>query len=307
MSVWTNAAGHILWKDHGTGSAGTVIDAAAVLWRCTAGEAIRTLVQNAGVEAATPRPCNKPAPPGGSASITQNPAVPTPDRERLSFFIAEARRCALEGHPSAVRFALGRGLDLHLIADRYHVGFLPEVRFPQWRGRTLSNTWVLPIADHKGQHVAAKLHLESRSPRQPKCLWAPFGTEPKKRPRHGFATLSPDPDTDSMKERMAIREYDAGLSGAEAERRTRSEAELLYLCPGELKALAVLSAGLCATSITAGEAHRWTPGHVALLNGRRVAILYDDDEQGRRFRHQTTEALRHVASELKAITFGRAS
>ena len=47
-SVWTDDAGRIFWKDHGTGAGGSLIDAAATLWGCTTAEAIRRLAGTAG-------------------------------------------------------------------------------------------------------------------------------------------------------------------------------------------------------------------------------------------------------------------
>lgn len=51
----------------------------------------------------------------------------------------------------------------------------------------------------------------------------------------------------------------------------------MFLCPGELKALAMISGGLSATSFTHGEN---TPPEVEELRcfrGRRVAVFYDED------------------------------
>jgi hypothetical protein len=103
---------------------------------------------------------------------------------------------------------------------------------------------------------------------------------PADKPRHGFATLWPPPET-----------FDV--------------AEKLYLLPGELKALAVLGAGRAATSITAGESTRWTPGLLARLAGRRVVIVYDDDPSGIRFLATTTAALKGWAASVSKATFGR--
>ena len=76
------------------------------------------------------------------------------------------------------------------------------------------------------------------------------------------------------------------------------------MCPGELKALAIISTGRAATSITGGENHRWTPGQVARLRGRNIVVVFDDDAAGHSFRDKTIQALRNVALEIRAITFG---
>jgi acetyl esterase/lipase len=170
---------------------------------------------------------------------------------------------------------------------------------------------VIPIAG-----CAVKLHFEHPPTGHPKLLWAPFGTVPdpgQTKPRHGLATLWPWPQPPyEREERAAIAEYDAAdwfPSRAEAEafadRDTPDDGKWLHLCPGELKALAVLSAGLPATAITGGEAHRWTPALLAPFRGRRVCLVYDEDDAGRRFRDATVCALRGVAASVRAITFGR--
>ncbi len=51
----------------------------------------------------------------------------------------------------------------------------------------------------------------------------------------------------------------------------------IFICPGELKALAALSAGLMACAPTAGE--NWTPTQEWLekFSGQKVCVFYDDD------------------------------
>ena len=73
----------------------------------------------------------------------------------------------------------------------------------------------------------------------------------------------------------------------------------VFLCPGELKALAVATAGRAALGITSGEGTKQTPADLPaeglrLLRGRDVAIIPDDDDTGRAWgehvRAQLTEA-----------------
>lgn len=73
----------------------------------------------------------------------------------------------------------------------------------------------------------------------------------------------------------------------------------VFLCPGELKALAVATAGRAALGITSGEGTKQTPADLPaeglrLLRGRDVAIVPDDDDTGRAWgahvRAQLTEA-----------------
>lgn len=127
LSVWMDDAGAIRWRDHGTGDGGSVIDAAAMLWRCTDAEAIRRLLEAAGHSPGqnghngqNSRPDCRSVHSGRSVTPSHGPksAPPKPDRERLRAFLAEARRHALEGHPDAVRYAKRRGLELAAVAER---------------------------------------------------------------------------------------------------------------------------------------------------------------------------------------------
>lgn len=60
----------------------------------------------------------------------------------------------------------------------------------------------------------------------------------------------------------------------------------VWLCPGELKAMAVATVGRAALGITSGEGNAKNPAHLPedalrLLRGRDVAIIPDDDDTGR--------------------------
>lgn len=65
--------------------------------------------------------------------------------------------------------------------------------------------------------------------------------------------------------------------------------QFVYLCPGELKALALRSVGLVATSITGGESWIPPPRILAELHGLKVCVLADDDNP-RKIVHPTTGA-----------------
>lgn len=73
----------------------------------------------------------------------------------------------------------------------------------------------------------------------------------------------------------------------------------VWLCPGELKALAVIGCGLAAAGITSGEGNEKTPADLPgvafeILRGREIAIAPDDDGPGRTWaehvRRQLTDA-----------------
>lgn len=92
--------------------------------------------------------------------------------------------------------------------------------------------------------------------------------------------------------------------------------EYIFLCPGELKGLALESEGFRAVTMTGGES--WTPtaDEMEWFRGRRVCLPYDDDvtieregrliNAGRKWGMKMTQILRHVrAKEIIAIPGGQ--
>ena len=109
--------------------------------------------------------------------------------------------------------------------------------------------WTLPIADRSGRTVAVK-HHRVRAGAEPKSLWLPRGTDRK-------------------------QTFPVCLEGDGP----------VWLCPGELKAAAIVGVGLPAVGITSGEGSQSKPESlpdalVAMLAGREVAIVADDDATG---------------------------
>ncbi|HLX64065.1 MAG TPA: hypothetical protein VKX17_22525 [Planctomycetota bacterium] len=302
LSVHQGAAG---WRFHchSCGAAGSVIDALALAESISIAEAITRL---AGPCTAPRRAAPKPAAPPAPVE----PLPPVPNQDTLRRVHERAMRTLYESPELQGRWLAKRGITIDT-ARAFGLGFMPFVKFTGWK-HAAKDAWIIPITSAAGDVLALKLHKENAT-HGPKALWAPLGTEPKDRPRHGFATLWPPPESfwpaDEFDERAAILEIDGGLARVEAERRARLEVgratPWLYIAPGELKALAVVSAGLHCTSVTAGESFRWTPGTLARLAGRRACIIYDDDPAGHRFKNNTLAALRNTAAELKAVTFGR--
>jgi len=304
MSVHHSEAGW-RFKCHSCGAAGSIVDAVALAENCTPADACKRLAGTGH----TPR---RPGPPRRHTfTAPREPLPPVPDESRLQALLHRATETLFSNTELQRRWLGKRGIPL-AVAQAHGLGFMPWARFTGWK-HAVRDTWVIPISDAAGKVLALKLHRENPPPKAPKCLWAPFGTEPKDGPRHGWATLWPPPETywpdDLFQERAGILEFDAKLPRAEAEAAARLDVghalPWLYLCPGELKALAVIGAGCQATSITAGESHRWTPGFLSRLAGRRLCVVFDDDPAGHRFRDTTIAALRCTASELKAVTFGR--
>jgi hypothetical protein len=293
------------FRCHRCGAAGTLVDAVALLERCTPADAIKRLCGTSYTPKAKPH--FAPAPPAEAVP-------PIPDRERLRRFLACAQT-ELAASEVALGFVAKRGLTLDA-CNALGLGFVAEARFKEWPGCPLRNAWVIPVSYPSGKEypafaaeaVAIKLHLEAPPPKSPKSLWAPFGTDRDAltgKTRNGLATLWPCPESGEFAERCAILEAEARLSAEDATALAGAACGFLYLTEGELKAAACIAAGKDAVSVTAGASFRWTPGLLARLTGRRVCVLFDDDNAGRRFRDTALTALANAALELKAVTFGR--
>ncbi len=124
----------------------------------------------------------------------------------------------------------------------------------------------IPISDPEGDIVAIKIHKHQAEPGRLKCYWSPIGTAPIEKPKHGVATLFPRPEI-----------WNKLLK--------------LYICPGELKALRLVSMGHQAVSPTSGESFRWPEDEVDRLQGFRTTVIYDNDEAGIKFRDKTMAAM----------------
>jgi hypothetical protein len=170
-------------------------------------------------------------------------------------------------------------------------------------------------------------------------FWQSLGTEPPPElteARHGMATLWPPPEwlgkpdlpamvidwpsrwQDEFERRRSEIPDDCGdnyrddMADFQARMARKSSMPLgrgnptlwLWLCPGELKTLAVLGCGLPSCSPTFGE-NRWPRHEARRLEGRNVVLVYDDDAPGRRWKADTLATLAGIAAKSKAITLGR--
>ncbi len=106
--------------------------------------------------------------------------------------------------------------------------------------------WTFPVSD--GGSVVAVKHHRVDPGTQLQCFWSPTGTDSKR----SFPVYL---DADGP----------------------------VWLCPGELKALAVIAAGRSAVGITGGEHADLPDGIVELLAGRVVVVAPDDDDAGHRW------------------------
>ena len=127
--------------------------------------------------------------------------------------------------------------------------------------------WVFPIRDADGSVTKCKLHTADSS--AVKCKWMPRGaTACNLFPKY----LAPDGP--------------------------------VWLCPGELKALAVTAVGRAAVGITSGEGQKLPLEAFDLLLGREVAIVPDDDAMGAKWGPQVLGELHDAEIKARIVDLG---
>jgi len=143
-----------------------------------------------------------------------------------------------------------------------------------------SSYWLIPIF-HPGKDDICAVKMHAIFPDQaPKSRWLAIGTVPAERPKHGIATLYPRPEWWNPLVR-------------------------LFIMPGELKALRMISMGHQAVSPTSGESFSWPEQEIKRLRGFRCTVVYDDDPAGIEFKDRTTQKLRNGGIPCQGITAGR--
>lgn len=322
------------WKCFAGCGGGTVIDALAKRDSIPTEEACIRLGGNPN---AIPRRYRRIAHCELKSGVEQPPPIPRALRLDSAMNAIREQVAAL---PKDMLVALRQRGILSTICERFNVSFFLSIKFGEKNDYFAS--WLIPVPDETGNFKAIKIHREVPRSDESKSAWLPVGMFADGQPQHRFNTLWPSPeiyDADSLPDfiidwpldlqdrfealREEWRSYYIGIlndcdfvADEQAERIVREEqkrtnprkdAGWLILNPGELKALACVSAGLHSTAITAGESHKWTRSLVERLSGRRVAILYDDDTAGVDFRDRTISVLQRRCIELKAITFGKGS
>lgn len=275
----------------GCGKSGTLVDAIAYSRKIDPVQVIKDLFTSGKItEYVRKSRCSPVAP----THKKRASVVPVPDEGRLHEFLDKAIR-ERDEHWSYIE-QFGRGIT-HEIASKYCVGFRKYVRFQGWR--PIENVWCIPV-QHEGKTVAVKLHLQKARDGW-KSGWAPFGTEKSnendKKPRCAYLTFWPSPEW-----------FDLNID------------EPIFICPGELKALACLSLKLPvrfgATAHTQGEGVRLVEEEAKRFEGKRVVVVWDDDPgktmpdgrviyPGRDFRDHIVEALIPYARLLQTVSFGR--
>jgi replicative DNA helicase len=78
----------------------------------------------------------------------------------------------------------------------------------------------------------------------------------------------------------------------------------VWLCPGELKALAVVAAGRSAVGVTGGEGVELPDELPDMLAGRPVAVVADDDAAGRKWERAALDTLRPAGLDVRPVDLG---
>jgi DNA primase len=192
------------------------------------------------------------------------PAMPELNKEQHRRLLVYAEKCLVPvlDHSAEVEpFRAKRGLSWDVLA-RFGVGFDVQGKH-----------WTFPVVDVGGHVRGLKAHREVVADKQPKLFWMRFSPPPS---RCGWTEFFPLVESFPLDQKA-------------------------YLAEGELKALAVLSSGFCATSPTTGAGLKWSPELAKRFRNRTVTILYDDDDAGRVFKNNAVKALRACA-KVKTLT-----
>ncbi len=266
LSLWQDSDGSWLWKCHSGCGTGTIIDA--------------TMLKH-GTKSCFDAIKHLESSLGVTIAKDEEYQEPLIDLKKAEAFIAEAHKKLCEDFELQEKYMVSRrGINTLDIIKKYRIGFLTDARLFNGRARIFG--WVLPITDAGGNLRAVKLHTERPPwPNGPKCLWAPFGTYPKGEPKHGTFTLWPPPES-------------------------YKEGEALYLCPGELKAVVMLSSGFNATAPTSGENKfpQRLVDRISKCKPGKVCVVFDDDTAGIKWRDSVISSLNAAGVPTTSFSLG---
>lgn len=267
LSVWQGTDGVWLWKCHAGCGSGTIIDAAMRAYDVkSAADALRAVEQRLGLK----------------IGRDEDYIEPRIDVDRAEHFIKLTHERLLSDFEVQEKYLAGkRGITDLTVVEKYRLGWAERASFRGWHSWRFTG-WVIPITDSQGDLRAVRLHSEGRRSRDmPKCLWAPFGTYPSNKPKHGTITLWPPPEE---------------WRGADR----------LFLNPGELKALAMIAAGYASTSVTSGEGKKFPSRFASRLSVCRpvkVFVVYDDDETGIQWRDAAIKGLESIGLSCASFNY----
>ena len=263
MSIFVGHGGEWLWKCHAGCGSGSILNARMLRRNVDARTARAQISEDLGIR-------------------LRKPSEPDLDMNRANTMIEKAieyrERMISEGNRVFARYLTNRAISPDVLR-KYKVGFLTDIRFRNWSS-WVGTGWVMPITDMRGNLVGVKVHYEKREvDGMAKCVWAPFGRKipGQDKVANGKATLWPP-----------VEDF--------------REKKILYLCPGELKALAVISSGRNATSVTTGESGNIPSADVDRISGYGTVIIpADSDDTGKKWAEKIRRQLEKKRIECKVI------
>lgn len=98
-----------------------------------------------------------------------------------------------------------------------------------------------------------------------------------------------------------ILHWESGFGGARLYPIEMLESEQLVLCEGELDALALISNGINAVTITAGATTSLSESQLEMFRGKKISILMDNDEAGRTGSVKRFEQLKNVSKTISTV------
>lgn len=171
--------------------------------------------------------------------------------------------------------------------QKYGVGFVKDVTIREYHRWGPLRCWVFPITNSLGELQWVKAHRENCPHDQPKAFALPFGLHPPpkwegrkliQKPKHGTVSLFPAPELLPV-------------------------ADVLYMCPGELKTMPLLALGFTSLCTTQGEAGEIPVSLLTRIKRlfSKICLIYDNDKAGKEWRERLTKQL--TENSFSAISF----
>jgi len=264
LSIHQNEAGAWRFKCHGCNRGGSIIDAVMFMRGVDKTTAIGLL---RGATPATSTATTTTSPKPSTTATTKEPK-PEPARN-IEAEVQEAKdyREALFFAPAALDYLWRRRGISAAVAQAHGLGVTGLERDAD--GQVVGAVWTMPVFGPDGNTwIGCKLHRDPPRPGQSKAGWLV----------KGGTGLYPRPETQSLR-----------------------PGDEIVVCEGELKALAFVSAGVAATSLTTGASAGWRPEIAERLRGFKVILDPDreDSEAARVFVKNAVEALASVAAFVR--------
>ncbi len=187
---------------------GTVVDALILMHKIRLPEALREIEEKFGGSTQYQAKAPAASEVKGKFRGYAPKIVPTLDMDRATPFTDQYHEFLLANQHFVKDHK--RGLSEQVIR-KHRIGYIHEqqIKLYPWQSKpyTIPAAWVLPVTNADGELHGIKLHTERPIVKpdgesfKGKCLWVPFGIEPKPdqekgiKPAHAYYTFWPHPDT----------------------------------------------------------------------------------------------------------------